>query len=384
MKIVIAPDSFKESLTALEVASLIEKGFKEIFPNAEYINIPMADGGEGTVQSIVDALKGKIVEYHVTGPLGIKVPAYFGLSGDGKTAVVEMAAASGLQHVSPERRNPLLTTSYGTGELISAALDCGVEHIILGIGGSATSDGGAGMIQALGGKLLNSKGKQIDWGGANLLNLSTVDLTTIDKRIYNTKIEVACDVDNPLIGPSGAAAIFGPQKGATEETVKILDQNLEHFADVIETTLKLDLRNKSGAGAAGGLGFGVMAALSATLKSGVDIVLEKVHFDTHVKDATLVITGEGKIDSQTIHGKTPVGVAKASKKYNIPVIAIAGSLANESEVVKDHGIDALFSIVPGAMTLSQALEQAEIYITMTARNIASIIKLDLLKYDSQK
>ncbi|MBM7605518.1 glycerate kinase [Metabacillus crassostreae] len=380
MKIVIAPDSFKESLTALEVASLIEKGFKEVLPDAEYIKIPMADGGEGTVQSIVDALQGKIVEYHVTGPLGIQVPAFFGLSGDGETAVVEMAAASGLQHVPPERRNPLLTTSYGTGELISAALDCGAKHIILGIGGSATNDGGAGMIQALGGKLLNSKGQQIKFGGASLLDLSMIDLTTIDERIHKTKIEVACDVDNPLIGPSGASAIFGPQKGATNETVKILDKNLEHFADLIETTLKLKLRNKPGAGAAGGLGFGVMAAFSsAKFKSGVDIVLEKVDFDKHVKNATCVITGEGRIDSQTIHGKAPIGVARAAKKYNIPVIAITGALSNESEVVKDHGIAALFSIVPGAMTLAQAVDQAEIYTTITAKNIASIIKLDLLK-----
>lgn len=380
MKIVIAPDSFKESLTALEVASLIEKGFKEVLPYAEYIKIPMADGGEGTVQSIVDALNGNIIECKVTDPLGIKVPAFFGLSGDGQTAVVEMAAASGLQHVPPERRNPLLTTSYGTGELISAALDCGAKQIILGIGGSATNDGGAGMIQALGGKLLNSKGQQIEFGGASLLDLSTIDLTMIDERIHKTKIEVACDVDNPLTGPSGASAIFGPQKGATAETVKILDKNLEHFADLIETTLKLKLRNTPGAGAAGGLGFGVMAAFtSARLKSGVDIVLEKVDFDKHVKNATFVITGEGKIDSQTIHGKTPIGVARAAKKYNIPVIAIAGALSNESEVVKDHGIDALFSIVPGAMTIAQALDQAEIYTTITARNIASIIKLDLLK-----
>ncbi|TXC91317.1 glycerate kinase [Metabacillus litoralis] len=380
MKIVIAPDSFKESLTALEVASLIEKGFKEVLPDAEYIKIPMADGGEGTVQSIVDALNGNIIECQVTDPLGNKVPAFFGLSGDGQTAVVEMAAASGLHHVPPERRNPLLTTSYGTGELISAALDCGAKHIILGIGGSATNDGGAGMIQALGGKLLNSKGQQIEFGGASLLDLSTIDLTMIDERIHKTKIEVACDVDNPLTGPSGASAIFGPQKGATAETIKILDKNLEHFADLIETTLKLKLRNTPGAGAAGGLGFGVLAAFSsAKLKSGVDIVLEKVDFDKHVKNATFVITGEGKIDSQTIHGKTPIGVARAAKKYNIPVIAIAGALSNESEVVKDYGIDALFSIVPGAVTIAQALDQAEIYTTITARNIASIIKLDLLK-----
>ncbi|WP_226669553.1 glycerate kinase [Metabacillus litoralis] len=380
MKIVIAPDSFKESLTAIEVANFIETGFKEILPDAEYVKIPMADGGEGTVQSIVDATQGRILEKQVIGPLGIPIHAYFGLSGNGETAIVEMAAASGLQLVPQEKRNPLITTSYGTGELISAALDYGVKHIILGIGGSATNDGGAGMIQALGGQLLNSKGKQIRFGGSNLIELSSVDLTTIDKRLHTTKIEVACDVNHPLLGPNGASSVFGPQKGASPKMIEILDNNLAHFASMIESYLHVDLRNNPGAGAAGGLGFGAMAALSlAQFKKGVDIVLEKVNFDHHVKNASLVITGEGRIDSQTIHGKTPIGVARAAKKFNIPVIAIAGEISNDSEIVKNHGIDALFSIVPGAIPLSQALKQADTYTTKTAKNIASLISLGLFK-----
>jgi glycerate 2-kinase len=371
MKVIIAPDSFKESLSALEVANAIEKGFRDIFPEAEYVKIPMADGGEGTVQSLVDATGGRIVKTEVTGPLGDRVKAFFGVLGDGKTAVIEMAAASGLHLVPSEKRNPLVTTTRGTGELILAALDEGAEHIIIGIGGSATNDGGAGMIQALGGRLLDRHGQEIGLGGGSLSELADIDLSGLDVRLKHVKIEVACDVDNPLTGPKGASAVFGPQKGATPEMVATLDKNLHHYADVIERVLGKQVKDIPGAGAAGGLGAGLLAFLEAELKRGVEIVLETVKFHERIQDASLVITGEGRIDGQTIFGKTPIGVAKAAKRYNIPVIAIAGSVSDDSDVVLSHGIDALYSIVPGIIPLEKALANAEYYVTKTARNIAA-------------
>jgi glycerate kinase len=375
MKIVIAPDSFKESLSALQVANAIEKGFRDVFPEAEYVKIPMADGGEGTVHALVDATGGTVVEKRVTGPLGEQVNAFFGLLGGGKTAVIEMAAASGLHLVPKEKRNPLITTTRGTGELIRAALDVGVEHIIIGIGGSATNDGGAGMIQALGGRLLDRHGNEIAYGGGSLSQLATIDLSHLDPRLKNVKIEVACDVDNPLIGPRGASVVFGPQKGATPEMAQQLDENLSHYANIIEQTLGKQIQDVPGAGAAGGLGAGLLAFLEAELRRGIEIVLDAVQFDKRVKDASLVITGEGRIDGQTIYGKTPVGVAKAAKKYNIPVIGLAGSLSDDSDIVLEHGIDALYSIVPGVIPLSKAFENAEYYLKQTARQIAATLKI---------
>lgn len=377
MKIVIAPDSFKESLSALEACHAIERGFQEVFPDAIYKKLPMADGGEGTVQSLVDATGGRIVETIVTGPLGEPVQAFFGILGDGKTAVIEMAASSGLHLVAAEKRNPLITTTRGTGELILAALNLGITHLIIGIGGSATNDGGAGMIQALGGRLLDEHGTDIGPGGGALSSLTSVDLSTIDLRLENIKVEVACDVENPLTGPTGASVVYGPQKGATPEMVIKLDKNLTHFANIYEKHLNRSVRNIPGAGAAGGLGAALMAFLSADLKSGVDIILETIGFDDHVKDADLVITGEGSIDSQTIYGKTPIGVAKAAKKYNIPVITLAGTISRDSDIVYKHGIDALFSIVPGVVTLEDAFENAALFMQLTARNIAAVLQWKL-------
>jgi glycerate 2-kinase len=375
MKIVIAPDSFKESLSALEVANAVEKGFREVFPEAEYVKVPMADGGEGTVQSLVDATGGRIIETEVTGPLGERVSAFFGMLGDGKTAVIEMAAASGLHLVPRDKRNPLVTTTRGTGELILAALDEGADHIIIGIGGSATNDGGAGMVQALGGRLLDHRGQEIGPGGGSLSELADIDLSGLDARLRHVKIEVACDVDNPLTGPKGASAIFGPQKGASPEMVAVLDQNLQHYAAVIERVLGKQVKDIPGAGAAGGLGAGLLAFLNAELKRGVDIVLETVKFSEQIQGAALVITGEGRIDGQTIFGKTPVGVAKVAKRYHIPVIALAGSVSDDSDVVLNHGIDALYSIVPGIISLEKAIENAEYYIAKVARNIAATCKI---------
>jgi len=375
MKIVIAPDSFKESLSAYEACQAIERGFKSILPNAIYQKFPMADGGEGTVESLVSATGGVIIETYVTGPLGEKVLAFYGMLGDGKTAVIEMAASSGLHLVPVDKRNPMCTTTRGLGELMMAALDQGATRIIIGLGGSSTNDGGAGMIQALGGRLLSKEGNDISPGGGGLSELVSFDLSTLEPRLKDVKIEVACDVDNPLTGQNGASAVYGPQKGATSEMVVELDENLTYFANVYETYLNKTFRNVPGAGAAGGLGAGLMAFLSAELKSGVEIVLETLRFDDHLKDADLVITGEGRIDAQTINGKTPIGVAKAAKKYGIPVIALCGGYTEDSKVVHGHGIDGLFTIVPGVVTLQKAMTNTAFYMEQTARNIATIIQL---------
>ena len=376
MKIIIAPDSYKESLTAMEVATAIEAGFRHILPNAEYIKLPMADGGEGTVQSLVDASNGTIIQHHVTGPLGEQVAAFFGVMGDGKTAIIEMAAASGLHLVPLDKRNPMLTTSYGTGELILAALDHGVEHIIVGIGGSATNDGGIGMAQALGVQLLDSNAQPLTFGGQALAQLATIDLTTMDPRLAHIKLDVACDVDNPLCGINGASQVFGPQKGATPAMVAELDQNLAHYAEIIKRDLGSDIKNMAGAGAAGGMGAALLGLFNAHLRSGIEIVIDAVNLHDIVKDADLVITGEGRIDSQTIHGKTPIGIARAAKKFNKPVIGIAGCLSQDCGVVYGHGIDAVFSIVPAAMSLEQAFKDAAINVELTARNVAAIYTLN--------
>ncbi|BFJ00363.1 MAG: glycerate kinase [Priestia megaterium] len=375
MKIVIAPDSFKESLTALRVCEAVEKGIKTHFPNAGISKVPMADGGEGTVQSLVDATGGEIIQTRVTGPLGKEVEAFYGILGDRKTAVIEMAAASGLHHVPVDKRNPLITTTRGTGELILKALDHKVKHIIIGIGGSATNDGGAGMAKALGAKLLDANGAEIKEGGGSLDQLTAIDLTNLDSRLAKVKVEVACDVDNPLTGETGASAVFGPQKGATPDMVRQLDRNLAHYAAVIKKEMDIHIQNVPGAGAAGGLGGGLLAFLSAELKPGVDIVIEATQLESYIKDANLVITGEGRIDGQTIYGKTPIGVAKTAKKHSVPVIAIAGSIGAGSEAVYEHGISALFSVVPGAVTLSEALEKADENIERTAKNVASVVRL---------
>lgn len=375
MKIVLAPDSFKESLSALQVAESIERGFKQIFPNAEYVKVPMADGGEGTVQSLVDATGGRIIKKTVTGPLGEAAEAFFGILGNEKTAVIEMAAASGLHLVPATKRNPLLTTTRGTGELIAAALDYNVNHIIIGIGGSATNDGGAGMARALGARFLNSDGLEIGEGGGALSDLAAIDLSRLDSRLADVKIEVACDVDNPLIGPKGASAIYGPQKGATPAIVNQLDENLAHYAAIIEKDLGVKIADVPGAGAAGGLGGGLLAFMQAELSRGVDIVLEAAKLSDIIAGADLVITGEGKIDGQTIFGKTPIGVAKTAKKHGVPVIGIAGNVASDSDVVHEYGIDAIFSIVPGAVSLQEAFLHADEFVERTARNIAAVWQL---------
>lgn len=375
MKIVIAPDSFKESLSAMQVAEAIEQGFSAIFPQAEYIKLPMADGGEGTVESMVAATQGELIRVDVTGPLGQSVDAFFGWMGDGETAVIEMAAASGLHLVSSEHRNPLLTTSFGTGELILAALNHGARKIIIGIGGSATNDGGAGMMQALGAQLHDKQGQELRVGGAVLAELATIDLSQLDVRLVNTDILVACDVDNPLCGEKGASAVFGPQKGATPEQITQLDAALHNYGEKIEAATGKSVLNVAGAGAAGGMGAALFGLLNARLQPGINIVTEALKLADVVQGADLVITGEGRIDSQTIHGKTPVGVARVAKRFNIPVIAIAGGMTPDYAVVHQHGLDAVFSVLNRIQTLPEALAEASENVRVTARNVAAVWKM---------
>ncbi len=377
MKIVIAPDSFKESLTALEVATEIEAGFRHIFPDAEYRKLPMADGGEGTVAAMIAATGGTLVEVGVTGPHGEPVAACYGLTGDGKTAVIEMSAASGLALVAPNRRNPLKTTTYGTGELIKAALDSGINHLIIGIGGSATNDGGAGMLQALGVRLLDQGGREIGFGGGELANLDRIDIDCIDTRLKSCRIEAACDVDNPLTGPKGASAVYGPQKGATPEMVTLLDDNLVHYAGLISRDLNVQVDSVPGAGAAGGMGAALLAFCGALLRPGIEIVMEAVGLDSAVQDADLVITGEGRIDSQSVHGKTPIGVARVAKRHGKPVIAIGGCLSSDVGAVYEHGIDAVFSVLSQTCTVDEALSHAAANVRAASRNIAAAVKLAL-------
>lgn len=379
MKIIIAPDSFKESLTSPEVAAEIANGFREVFPHADLIELPIADGGEGTVEALLAATAGQRLSARVMGPLQQPVEAAYGLCGDSQTVVIEMAAASGLHLVPEEQRNPLHTTSFGTGELIKHALDSGYRKFIIGLGGSATNDAGAGMLQALGVKFLNQQGQEIGSTGGALNELEKIDSSGLDPRLKDTHIEVACDVDNPLTGPRGASAIFGPQKGATATIVEELDQSLARFADRVRRDLGKDIENMSGAGAAGGMGAAMLAFLDADLKPGVDIVLEQVGLEQLLTDADLVITGEGRLDGQTAFGKAPAGVAKAASKHNIPVIAIAGSLGEGVESLNEYGIHAFFSVVPGPCTLAAALSNAATNIRLTAKNIAAVIRLSKLK-----
>jgi glycerate kinase len=369
---VLAPDSFKESMTAKEVCIALEKGIKKALPEAVCIQVPMADGGEGTVQSLVDATAGKIYPVTVTGPLGTPVEASFGILGDGETAAIEMASASGIHFVNKDTKNPLITTTYGTGELIKAALDQGVGKIIIGIGGSATNDGGAGMAQALGVKLLDENGGELGFGGGALGRLAKVDVSGIDPRLKDTKIYVASDVTNPLCGEKGASHVFGPQKGATPEMVQALDANLAHYAGVLKEQLGKDIFDFPGAGAAGGLGAGLLAFTSAELRSGIELVIDFTDLEQKVKMADFVLTGEGGIDFQTQYGKTPYGVAQAAKKYGKPVIALAGYVG-EVDVLYDKGIDAIFGILPKAMSIEEALAAGQENIEKTAENIARLL-----------
>lgn len=357
MKIVIAPDSFKGAATAKEVADAIEKGVRVVAPGAECVKVPMADGGEGTVQSLVDATGGELVSAEVTGPLGTPVTAWYGLLGDGVTAVIEMAAASGIQFVNDDTKDPLRTTTFGTGELIEDALDRGVTSFIIGLGGSATNDGGAGMAQALGVRLLDDQGCELPFGGAALADLSSIDVSGLDARLDSVRILLASDVTNPLTGERGASAVFGPQKGATGDMVSVLDDALRHYAALIRDQLGREVEGVPGAGAAGGLGAGFLAFTHAAMRSGVQTVVEATHLKEKAQGADVCFTGEGGIDYQTQYGKAPMGTAQAVKSVSpqCKVIALAGSKGAGIEQLYDVGIDAVFSVSPGAVSLQEAI-----------------------------
>ncbi len=378
MKIVIAPDSYKESLSAPDVADVIEKGFREIFPDARYVKVPLADGGEGTVEAMIAATQGKEFHGRVTGPLNTEVDAVWGLSGDGSTAFIEMAAASGLALVPHDKRNPLLTTSYGTGELITLALGHGAKNIVIGIGGSATNDAGVGMMQALGVRFLDLDGQDLSPGGGSLGKLGSIDITGLDPRLAGCTVRVVCDVTNPLIGPQGASRVFGPQKGATEEMINTLDENLEHYANIIARSFDINVKQFPGSGAAGGMGATLKVFLNADLRRGIEVVTQALNLEEQIHDCALVITGEGRLDSQSINGKVPVGVADIAKKYNKPVIAIAGSLHPDVDVVYQYGIDAIFSVLSTISTREEAFSGASDNIYRTARNVAAMVKIGML------
>ena len=375
MKIVIAPDSFKGSLTAAEVAEAIETGFRAVYPDAEYVKVPMADGGEGTVQSLVDATSGTIITELVSGPMGYMVAGFFGILGDRQTAVIEMAAASGIHWVRPKERDVFLASSFGTGQLINAALDRGCDKLIVGLGGSATNDGGIGMMKALGAQFFDQDGVQLAADVRALLQLASIDLQYLDPRLDKTEIVVACDVDNPLCGENGAARVFGPQKGATEEDIAVLDQALTRYGDILSANAGRDIASEPGAGAAGGMGAAFIGLIDAVLKPGVDIVIEIVDLANSLVDANLVITGEGRVDNQTIHGKTPMGVAKVAKSCNLPVICITGSVEDGADFTHQLGIDEIYSVTEGDYDLTEVLIEAEHKLTQAAQKIAKSLNL---------
>jgi glycerate kinase len=374
MKFVLAPDSFKESMTAHEAALAMERGVKKIFPDATCTLVPMADGGEGTVQSLIDALNGEFVMTHVTDPLGRKIEASYGYIEAKKTAVIEVASASGIHLLIPEERNPLMTSSYGTGELIKDALDKGANRFIVGLGGSVTNDGGLGLLQALGAKFLNENGSELLSGGAALKELHHIDLSDFDKRLANTHFQIACDVKNPLIGSEGASRIFGPQKGATEEMIQQLDQALTHYANMVKTVTGKEVADVEGAGAAGGLGAAFLAFFNSTLQRGVDIILELTEFEEKLTDADYVFTGEGSMDSQTVFGKAPYGVSKAAQARHIPVIGFAGKFDKDATILYEHGFQAIVCILLGVTDIETALNSGAENLENATATVCRIIK----------
>lgn len=374
MKFILAPDSFKESMTSKEACNAMEKGIRRVVKDAKCIKVPMADGGEGTVEALVYATSGKLKKAFVTEPLGErKVSATYGVLGDGKRAIIEMAEASGIQLVKRELRNPLITTTYGTGELILDAVESGIKHIIIGIGGSATNDGGAGMLQALGVNLLDKEGKELGFGGAELLRLHKFDLTNLDKRLKDIKFEVACDVKNPLVGENGASYVFGKQKGGTQEMIELLDKALTNYAEVIKRDLSIDIKEVEGAGAAGGLGAALLVFLNGKLEKGIELIIKHTDFEKKIKGADFVFTGEGSIDGQTIFGKTPMGIASVAKRNSIKTIAFTGKVDEGCENLYDVGITSIFSIMRGVDNLEDALKNGSYNLEKTVENVVRLL-----------
>ncbi|MDA3811685.1 MAG: glycerate kinase [Spirochaetaceae bacterium] len=373
MKIVVAADSFKGSLSSSELADSVEIGIRKIYPDAEVVKVPVADGGEGTVEALVDGTNGLYRTVKVNGPLMSPITALYGITGDGKTAVIEMASASGLPLIPANKRNPMKTTTYGTGELIKDALDKGCREFLIGIGGSATNDCGMGMMQALGMKFLDKNGKELKTSGENLIKTETIDDSELLNVLKDASFLIACDVDNPLYGENGAANVYGRQKGADDKMVKDLNTGLHHFSEIVKKKYSFDMNALPGAGAAGGLGGAFAAFLNGQLKPGIDIILDKTGLAEKIVGADFVITGEGRIDFQSVMGKTPVGVSKLAAKRNIPVIAIAGAVADDASVVHDYGINSLFSIMNYPIELEDAMapERAKIFVE---KNIEEIFR----------
>lgn len=376
LKFVVAPDSFKESCTALEACQAMAAGIRRVFPDAEIVEVPMADGGEGTTQALVDATAGRIIEKEVTGPLGDPVVADLGILGDGQTAVIEMASASGIHLVTKEDRNPLITSTYGTGQLIKECLDMGIQNIILGIGGSATNDGGSGMARALGIRFLDANGNDIPEGGGHLDQLDQIDLSGVHPGLAACEIAIASDVSNPLYGEHGASAVFGPQKGASPEMVQQLDKNLQHYDQIIQRDVHKNVGQIPGSGAAGGLGAGLLAFTNSHLETGIDLVIEYTELKDKLQGADYCLTGEGQIDFQTKFGKTPYGVMKTAKAIepNIKVIAIAGSIGDDIETLYDEGFDGVFGTIPKASDLQTLLQDGKQNIQRTTESICHLIK----------
>lgn len=375
MRIVIAPDSFKGCLNALNAAHAMRRGVQRVYPDSIIEMIPMADGGEGTVEAILCAVRGEKIKIDVTDPLGRSIVATYALIDGGETAIIEMAAASGLTLLSSQERNPSVTSTQGTGLLIKNALDRGVKKILLGIGGSATNDGGAGLALALGVKLMDAKGNSLPQGGAALADLANIDMSGLDPRIANVQIEVACDVENPLCGPEGASVVYGPQKGANPEDIQVMDKALEKFGEVLSRVAGTNLLELVGGGAAGGLGAGVVGFLGAKLRPGSQMVLDVANADEKIKHADLVLTGEGRTDFQTAYGKVPVGVSALAQKYSVPVLVISGSVEGSPDFLADAGISSCFSVAEGPATLEEALLKAEQQLERAVWRVLTVWKL---------
>lgn len=378
MKIIISPDSFKECLPAWEVARALADGWKTVLPHSDVVCLPVADGGEGTLETLIHATKGTLFHKDVTGPLGKSVTACFGILGNSNTAVIEMAQASGLEIVPTALRNPLLTTTRGTGELIKAALDHGVESVIVCLGGSATNDGGTGMMAALGVKFFDKDNTEISPTGYNLVDIHRVDISNLDRRLQNTRVVAACDVTNPLTGSQGATHVFGPQKGATPEMVNTLESGMQNYALRLQDQCQKDIASIPGAGAAGGTGAALIAFMNAELRPGISIVLDAINFHQHLKYAALVITGEGKMDSQSLNGKAPIGVAKAARQMGVPVIGIAGYVERQLDTLRENGFEACFSVLNRPCDLATALAEGELNLRQLGENLAGFYRAVLI------
>ena len=373
MKIIIAPDSFKGSVSAIEVAQSMQRAVLSVNPSAQIAIMPVADGGEGTIDAIASCVPAAIHEIEVCGPMGEKANAKYAVLTESETAVIEMAQASGLPMVPRHERNPLLATTYGTGQLMKDALNRGCKRMIIGIGGSATNDGGVGVLMALGASFRDAEGKELKFGGGALAELAEIDMSEFDSRIFDVDITVACDVTNPLTGENGASYVYGPQKGANPNMVKQLDEALAHFARMSAEEIGEDYSTYPGTGAAGGLGFALIAYCKAKFAAGIDIVLNVTGFEKELEDADLVLTGEGRIDGQSVQGKVLYGIGTRAKEKQVPVIAIGGAVREDSEALLDHGITAMFSIANGPMSLEYAMENGSDLIYQITKNVMRVV-----------